>query len=214
MGSAGSKAVGSRSRTRSIARVAMTIALLSVSAWVAIPLGPVPFTLQTFVLAFALLVLRPSECLAALAGYLALGAAGAPVFSGMRGGIGMLAGATGGFLWGFLLGAVAALALLRVLPDNASARSSGNADDARKGHARRRRVLGSLRDFAVCLAFLAISYACGWVQLMAVAGMGPVPAFLAAIAPFIVPDLAKLAVAVGVAQAVRRAVPSLRRARA
>ena len=49
---------------------------------------------------------------------------------------------------------------------------------------------------------------------MAVAGMGPLPAFLAAIAPFIVPDLAKLAVAVVVALAVRRALPSLRKARA
>ena len=49
---------------------------------------------------------------------------------------------------------------------------------------------------------------------MAVAGMGPLPAFLAAIAPFIVPDLAKLAVAVVVALAVRRALPSLRKTRA
>ena len=65
-------------------------------------------------LAFALLVLRPSECLAALAGYLALGAVGASVFSGMRGGIGMLLGGTGGFLWGFVLGAVAALVWRRL----------------------------------------------------------------------------------------------------
>ena len=99
-----------KSRTRSVAYVGMTVALLAVSAWIALPLGPVPFTLQTFVLAFSLMVLRPGECLAALGAYLLLGAAGVPVFSGMRGGIGMILGATGGFLWGFLLGAVAALA--------------------------------------------------------------------------------------------------------
>lgn len=118
-----------------------------------------------------------------------------PVFSGMRGGIGMILGATGGFLWGFLLGAVAALLLLRAMP------LRGERSDAARG-------------FAACLAFLLVSYACGWIQLMAVAGMGPLPAFLAAIAPFIVPDLAKLAVAVVVALAVRRALPSLRKARA
>ena len=83
------------SKTRSIAYVGMTVALLAVSAWVAIPLGPVPFTLQTFVLAFALLVLRPGECFAALCAYLVLGAIGVPVFSGMRGGLGMLAGSYG-----------------------------------------------------------------------------------------------------------------------
>ena len=36
------------SRTRSIAFVALTIALLGVSAWVSIPIGPVMLTLQMF----------------------------------------------------------------------------------------------------------------------------------------------------------------------
>ena len=63
-----------KSRTRSVAYVGMTVALLAVSAWIALPLGPVPFTLQTFVLAFSLMVLRPGECLAALGAYLLLGA--------------------------------------------------------------------------------------------------------------------------------------------
>lgn len=183
-----------RIETRSVVYVGASVALLTVSAWISLPIGPVPFTLQTFVLAFILLALRPGECLAALGAYLLLGAAGVPVFSGMRGGIGMIAGATGGFLWGFLIGAILALALARMIP-------------AKEGRA------GVVRDFGVCLVFLLVSYACGWVQLMAVAGMGPLPAFLAAIAPFVVPDVVKLAVAVGVAQAVRRALPSLRRAR-
>ena len=178
-----------RVETRSIVYVGATIALLAVSAWIALPLGPVPFTLQTFVLAFALLVLRPGECLAALGGYLLLGAAGVPVFSGMRGGIGMLLGSTGGFLWGFLLGAIAALLLLKAMPMR-----EGRGEFA--------------RGFVACLVFVLVSYACGWIQLMAVAGIGPLPAFFMAIAPFVVPDLAKLAAAVLVARTVRRALPS------
>lgn len=184
-----------RASARSVAYVGMTVALLAVSAWVAVPLGPVPFTLQTFVLAFAVLALRPSECLASLGAYLLLGAIGVPVFSGMRGGIGMLAGPTGGFLWGFLLGAAAAQLVLRLLSPK------GDRFDFARG-------------FAACLACLLVSYACGCAQLMLVAGMGPLPAFFTAIAPFIVPDLVKLAVAVAVAQAVRRALPSLRKASA
>ena len=97
------------SRTRSIAFVGLTIAIMGVSAWVAIPFGPVLLTLQMFALMFAIMVLTPKQCMAAIAGYLVLGAIGLPMFSGMRGGIGMLMGPTGGYLWGYLLGAVAAL---------------------------------------------------------------------------------------------------------
>ena len=89
------------SRTRSIAFVALTIALLGVSAWVSIPIGPVMLTLQMFAVMFAIMVLTPKQCMASIAGYLALGAIGLPMFSGMRGGIGMLMGPTGGYLWGF-----------------------------------------------------------------------------------------------------------------
>ena len=88
------------SRTRAIAYVAMTIAIIAVSAWVTVPIGPVPFTLQMFAVTFALLILKPKQAIAAIAGYLALGAIGVPVFSGMRGGVGVLMGPTGGFLWG------------------------------------------------------------------------------------------------------------------
>ena len=99
-------------RTRSVAFVGLTIAIMAVSAWVTVPLGPVPFTLQMFAITFAIVVLRPKEAIAAIAGYLLLGAVGVPVFSGMRGGLGVLAGPTGGFLWGYLLGVSAAVLFL------------------------------------------------------------------------------------------------------
>ena len=66
-------------------------------------------TLQMFAVMFAIMVLTPKQCMASIAGYLALGAIGLPMFSGMRGGIGMLMGPTGGYLWGFLLAAAVAL---------------------------------------------------------------------------------------------------------
>ena len=50
------------SRTRSIAFVALTIALLGVSAWVSIPIGPVMLTLQMFAVMFAIMVLTPKQC--------------------------------------------------------------------------------------------------------------------------------------------------------
>lgn len=95
-------------RTRSVVFVGLTIAIMAVSAWVVVPLGPIPFTLQMFAITFAIVVLSPKEAIAAITGYLLLGAVGVPVFSGMRGGIGVLAGPTGGFLWGYLFGVAAA----------------------------------------------------------------------------------------------------------
>lgn len=178
----------SASRTRSLAFVGLTIALLAVSAWISIPLGPVPFTLQTFVVMFAVLTLAPRECFAALGGYLVLGAVGLPLFSSMRGGIGVLMGPTGGFLWGFLLGAAAAILLRHGLQALTGKNSFAI-------------------DLAAGLSFILVSYACGWVQLMVVASLDPFAAFLTAIAPFILIDAVKLVAAVICARAVTRALP-------
>ena len=75
-------------------------------AWISIPLGDTVFTLQTFALFLTLLLLGGRLTFWVCAAYLLLGAAGLPVFSGFRGGIGMLLGPTGGYLWGFLASAV------------------------------------------------------------------------------------------------------------
>lgn len=192
------KKVGPASQTRSIAFVGLSIALMAVSAWVSIPLGPVPFTLQTFVMVFAFLVLSPRECIASITGYLVLGAIGLPVFSSMRGGIGILAGATGGFLWGFLLGAAVAILFLQIVRPLILGRVVKGQD---KGGARAFAI-----DLVAAFLFLVVSYVCGWVQLMGVAVLDPAAAFAAAIAPFIVIDAIKLVAAVVTAHAVTRAL--------
>lgn len=176
------------SRTRSIAFCGLSIALMAVSAWITVPFGPVPFTLQTFVMVFVLLALQPGEALASIALYLGIGALGLPVFSSMRGGIGVLAGPTGGFLWGFLLGGMLAIGLLKL---------AGQLEG-------KKRTLPW--DIAAAVVFLVVCYACGWLQLAFVAGMGLEAAFLAGVAPFVLIDAAKLAFAVVIARAVRRAV--------
>ena len=219
---------GAAARTRSLAFVGLSIAIMAVSAWVTVPLGPVPFTLQMFALVFAIVVLTPRECIAAVTGYLLLGAVGLPVFSGMRGGIGVLAGPTGGFLWGYLLGAAAAALLLWVVRQrvaaNAGARGASSAAGGRgvpqaAGASARQaasassdgtKAGGVLRvagfELLAGLLFTAVSYLCGWAQFMAVAGVGPEAAFVTAIAPFVVIDVLKVVAAVLCARAVRAAV--------
>ena len=77
-------------------------ALMAICAWVSVPVFDIAFTMQTLAVFLALGLLGGKWGTAAILIYLLLGAAGMPVFSGFRGGIGMLAGVTGGYLWGFL----------------------------------------------------------------------------------------------------------------
>lgn len=82
-------------------------ALLCVCSWLCVPVGNLMFTLQTFAALLALGLLGGKRGTISIIVYLVLGAVGLPVFSGFRGGLGMLFGATGGFLWGFLTGGLA-----------------------------------------------------------------------------------------------------------
>ena len=176
------------SRSRSVAFTAFSIAIITVSAWITVPIGPVPFTLQMFAVTFAILVLAPKQAIGAIAGYLALGAIGVPVFSGMRGGIGVLMGPTGGFLWGYLIGVSLAVAVLALF---------------------RRRGIDNFAVGMLCgIVFTAVAYVCGWFQYMFVAGVGPFESFLVCVAPFVIVDVIKIAAATAVARAVIRAVPS------
>ena len=83
-----------------LAYTALFTVLLAVCAWITVPLT-VPFTLQTFGVFAALGVLGGRRGTYAVAAYLLLGLAGLPVFSGFRGGPGVLLGTTGGTSWAF-----------------------------------------------------------------------------------------------------------------
>ena len=176
------------SRSRAIAFTALAIAVIAVSAWITVPIGPVPFTLQMFAVTFAILVLEPKQAIGAIAGYLVLGAIGVPVFSGMRGGIGVLLGPTGGFLWGYLIGVSAAVGMLALF--------------------RRRGIDSFAVGMASGLLFTVIAYACGWLQYMFVAGVGPLESLLVTVAPFIIVDIVKVAAATAVARTVIQALPT------
>ena len=204
------KAQATGSRTRSIAFIALSIAVITVSAWITIPFGPIPFTLQMFAITFAVIVLSPAEAMCAIAGYLAIGAVGVPVFSGMRGGFGVLAGPTGGFLWGYIFGVAAAVGLLWVVRRARGERAFTQPRRDAELAVGSGKVAAFLRNFGfealAGVLFTAVSYVCGWAQYQVVAGVDGLQAFLVCCAPFIVVDLCKIVAAVLVAEAVRKAV--------
>lgn len=89
-------------KIRNMVLCGLFTALITLCAWLSIPLGDVAITLQTFAVFLCLRVLGGKLGTLTVLVYLLLGAVGIPVFSGFRGGFGALLGPTGGYLTGFL----------------------------------------------------------------------------------------------------------------
>ncbi len=85
-------------RTRDIALVGLFAALIVICAWISIPLGPVPVTLQTFAVFLAAALLGSRRGTLAVGVYILLGVVGLPVFSGFK----SLNPLTFGYVLGFL----------------------------------------------------------------------------------------------------------------
>lgn len=171
-------------RTKDLVTAALIAALITVGAWVALPIGPVPVTLQTFAIVLAALVLPPRQAFAAVGVYILAGAVGVPVFASGRAGLAVIAGPTGGFLAGFLVGAPLA-AWARVVFV--------------------RRVGATPADAVAAAVAIGVTYSLGWAHLAFVLGLGPAAAFAGGVVPFVVADALKAGAAVVVAGAVRRA---------
>ncbi|MBQ9833486.1 MAG: biotin transporter BioY [Clostridia bacterium] len=153
---------------------ALFAVVIAICSWIAVP-ATVPFTLQSFAVFAALTILGGKYGLFAIVLYIVLGAVGLPVFSNFTGGIGVLFGPTGGYIFGFV-----AMAILYWLIT----------------HFFGERLF--VRVAAIALG-LVVCYALGTVQFMTVYSMpkeqGLWSAFSMCVLPFIVPDIIKIALA-------------------
>ena len=116
-------------KTASLKKGRMTTAQMTVTALMTavlcifgpmalpIPVSPVPISLTNLVLYFMVYILGMKGSLMSFGLYLLLGAAGLPVFSGFAGGLGKLAGPTGGYLLGFIFMTLAAGFMVERFPD-------------------------------------------------------------------------------------------------
>ncbi len=109
------KKISSSSALRTVALQATLILIYAASSQAIIPLpfNAVPLSLQPLPV-YVCSYIFGWHAVSAYAAYVGLGALGLPIFSAFRGGILHLAGFTGGYLWGFLLGA-SVIAALRSL---------------------------------------------------------------------------------------------------
>ena len=173
---------------RDMAEVGLFTAVLVICSWISIP-ATVPFTLQTLAIFLAVGLLGTRKAVAAVIVYILLGAAGVPVFSGFRGGIGSILGPTGGYLIGFILAVMIAGAGIKrfgkSFPVMAASMATG---------------------LIVCYAFGTLWFAFVYTGAANAPGIGSILSMC--VLPYIVPDAIKICVAVIMS---RRIHPLIRR---
>lgn len=97
-----SKTKKSSMSIRDICFISIFAAIIAVCAQISIPMPVgVPFTLQTFAVPLAGIILGTKRGTLSVIVYVMLGIIGIPVFSGFRGGFAVLFGATGGYIISF-----------------------------------------------------------------------------------------------------------------
>ncbi|MBR2465952.1 MAG: biotin transporter BioY [Clostridia bacterium] len=157
-----------------LTRVALSTALMSVSAMIVIPSTFVPFSLQVFALYFILFVFGGGVGIAASVTYAALGFVGLPIFSGFSGGIGKFFEPSGAFIIGFIVAALVYFLFERFF------------------------LKGKRSSVSTFLSLLALYLtAAAWIYV--ILGGGGLKAFLLIfpyfILSFVIPDLFKIAFA-------------------
>ncbi len=155
------------------------IAVLTMSSYVAIPMVPVPVTLQTLAVVLMGAVLGPRLGAAVVTAWLAMALAGAPVLAGGKAGLLAFTGPTAGYLLSF----PAAAFLAGCLPKGQSLGANGL------------RLAGFLGLHGLILT-------AGWAWLSMAAGAET--AFVVGVVPFMAGTLLKSALATAVLAAMPR----------
>ena len=161
-------------KLQNLVRCSCCAALMAVCAWLAVTVGDVALTMQTFGVFLTLLLLGGGKGTVACVVYLLLGIIGLPVFSGFHGGLGVLLGPTGGYLWGFLLMSLCYWIL--------------------------KKPMGEL---AAMIFGLLACYLCGTLWFYFVYGGSLLAVLLKCVVPYLVPDGIKLFLALTIQKRIR-----------
>lgn len=172
-------------KTYAMAATALMAAVTCVVAPLSIPIGPVPISLTNFVIYLSLYMLDWKKGTISYILYLLIGLVGLPVFSGFSGGIGKLAGPTGGYIIGFIPMAVIAGIIID------------------KFQKRWIQFAGMIVGTAICYAFGTL-----WFCLQS--GTNVTAALSICVIPFIPGDLIKMIIAVTVAPKIRKQLDTMR----
>lgn len=167
--------------TRDAVLVGMFAAVIAVCAWITVP-AAVPFTMQIFAVYATLLVLGGRRGTFAIIIYILLGVIGIPVFQGFTGGVGVIAGPTGGYILGFFIIGVVFWLAATLFPHNKIAEMSAM-------------IIGLL----LCYSFGTL-----WFVLISASDISAGGALMMCVVPFILPDLIKISLALALRKTLGR----------
>lgn len=159
---------------------ALMCAVLCVLAPLSLPVGIVHLSLANLVICFSAWLLGAKLAVLSVALYLALGAAGLPVFTGYGAGLGKLAGPTGGYLIGYLF--LAAIGGFFIEKSHGQPILSG-----------------------IGLAFgVSVSYVCGTTWFILQMSCSLQTALTVCVSPFVLFDLFKIGISCALGPVLRR----------
>lgn len=166
----------SRLKTHDIVYIGMFVALITICAYISIP-TTVPFTMQTFGIFAAVSFLGQKRGTLTMLVYILLGAVGAPVFTGFKGGFAVLLGPTGGYLLGYLLATIISGLLIKHL-----------------GHKFITMFFSMVLGLLVCYAFGTAWFI--YLYTKNGSNIGILGALSSCVLPFVIPDLIKISLAI------------------
>lgn len=178
-----------RRKTYDMAYIAVFAVLMAICSWISIPTA-IPFTLQTFAVFLAVIVLGGKRGTMSVLVFVLLGAVGVPVFAGFTGGLYVILGNTGGYIIGFLFAGLLMWLMERLFGRKMWVQAASM-------------LFGMVTYYVFGTIWFMIVYmrTTGPVGLTAVLGW--------CVIPFIIPDLIKAALALFLGNTLRKPLASM-----
>ena len=174
----------SKFTTRDTVYIALYAVLMTVCSYISIPMT-IPFTMQTFAVYFALNFLGPKNGTLSICVYLLLGILGIPVFSNGTAGIGVVMGVTGGYMIGWLFSGLSMCITEKILGIKLWAQAASM-------------LIGLLVCYIAGTAWFMVVYA------RTSGAVGLWTALTWCVFPFIMPDIAKLGLALWLSRRLKK----------
>lgn len=173
-----------KSRTYNLVTIALTTSIIILCSWITIPTGTIPVTLQTFAIFMCAILLGEKKGTVSLIVYIFLGIVGLPIFSSFQSGFGVLLGATGGYLTGFIFITVIGGFFCRKFSDNTILT-----------------YMGLIIGLFLCYVSGTLWYIFVYIKSFSWSNVSSV--LLTCVLPYIIPDLIKMQLAITISKKIK-----------
>lgn len=177
------------SKSKDTVFTALFAVLIAACSWISVP-SAIPFTMQTFGVFLALNLLGGKKGTLCIIIYLLMGVVGIPVFSNGTAGVGVIMGATGGYLLGWIFSGLSMWLMQKLIG---------------------RKIWAQAVSMAVGL-LVCYTFGTAWFVFVYARSTGEVglwSAICQCVFPFVIPDFLKLTLALMLTQRLDKAMKNI-----